>query len=305
MGTSEEYGLEIVKAAAESASKESVNKLANAIGGIFPFWGLKKKAVEIYISDIENSNLPPEAKMMAIANVKKTYKQLKNQSSIAKIALEAAPAGTDFTETSSIEDEWLERFMDSAKFVSDEKVQLLWGNILAKEFEQPNSTPPSVIRILSELTPFYAKAFQVLCNLSVHIVSANQEGRLLSTKSILILPIPYDYLSKFNLNFSTLNELQMLGLIQLETLTGYILHLDANIQPKLHLIYGTNVATILKYPDKQFPVGCAMLTAAGHSIARFIDSMTIDGHFDAVVQYLKKNEIEFAEKPEFRITENI
>ncbi len=305
MITSEEYGLEMAKAAAEGIGRESVSKLADAIGGIFPFWGLKKKAVETYISDIENSNLAPEAKMVAIANAKRTYKQLKNQSSIAKIALEAAPAGTNFTESSTVEDEWLERFMDSAKFVSDETVQLLWGNILAKEFEHPNSTPPSVIRILSEMTPFYAKAFQVLCNLSVHFITVNQDGYSISSESFLILPTRYDYLSKYNLNFSTLNELQMLGLIQFEVLSGYVLRFDANVNPKLNLLYGENVATILKYPNKQFPAGCAMLTNAGRSIARFINPMIIDGHFEAVIQYLKDNHIEFSEKPEIRIIDNI
>lgn len=304
MVTSEDYGLEIAKVAVESASKEGVGKLADAIGGMFPFWGLKKRAVETYISEIENSNLSPEAKMMTIAHAKKTFNQLKNQSSIANIALEAAPAGTNFTETSSVDDEWLERFMDAAKFVSDEKVQLLWGNILAKEFEQPNSTPPSVMRILSEITPFYANAFQILCSLSVHIIPVDHEGKPLPPHSVPILPANHDYLSVFNLNFSTLNELEKLGLIQYSTFLGYALQFDTNVYAKLHLAYGTNIATVLKYPDKRFPVGYAMLTAAGESIARFVEPLTIDGHFNAVIQFLKKNNIEFAEKPEFQIVDN-
>lgn len=304
MATSEEYGLEIAKAAAESASKEGIGKLANAIGGLFPFWGLKKRAVETYISDIEKSDMSPETKMMAIAKTKKTYRYLKNQSSIVEIALDAAPAGTNFTETSSVEDEWLERFMDSAKFVSDEKVQYLWGNILAKEFEQPNSTPPSVMRILSEITPFYANAFQILCNLSVHIIPVDHEGKLRPPHSVPILPANYDYLSAFNLNFSTLNELEMLGLIQYNTFPGYALQFDTSVYAKLHLAYGTNVATVLKYPNKRFPVGNVMLTAAGESIARFVKPLTIDGHFNAVIQFLKKSNIEFAEKPEFQIIDN-
>lgn len=71
MPTPDEYGLEVAKAAAEAAGKESVNKLSAVIDSIFPFWGLKKKAVDAYIMEIESSNLPPEAKMMAIASAKK------------------------------------------------------------------------------------------------------------------------------------------------------------------------------------------------------------------------------------------
>lgn len=71
----EDCGLEIAKAAAEAAGKESVNKIANIIGGVFPFWGLKKQAVETYIDEIKKSNLSPEMKALSIADVKKNLKQ--------------------------------------------------------------------------------------------------------------------------------------------------------------------------------------------------------------------------------------
>ena len=76
MPNPDEYALEVAKAAAEAAGKESVNKLSIGIGGLFPFWGLKKKAVDAYINEITTSTLSPEAKMMAIANARKTYKDL-------------------------------------------------------------------------------------------------------------------------------------------------------------------------------------------------------------------------------------
>lgn len=301
MITQEDQGLEIAKAAAEGAGRESVSKLANAIGGMFPFWGLKKKAVTTYIADIENSNLSPETKMMAISNAKKTYKQLKNQVNIAQVAQSAASEGTDFSEKSDVNNEWLERFMDSAKFVSDEQVQLLWGNILAKEFENPNSTPPSVIRILSEITPVYAKAFQTLCSLSVHIVPVDKVGHLLSSETRVILPKDMDYLGKYGLNFSVLNELQMLGLIQFDTLSGYIIMIDSECYPKLHLIHGKNTATVLKYPDKKFPIGTVLLTQAGLSIARFTDPILVDEHLNAVCAFLKGKHVEFSEIPEIKV----
>lgn len=301
MPTTEECGLELAKAAAEGAGKESVNKLADAIGGIFPFWGLKKKAVSTYISEIENSNLPPEAKMMAIANAKKTYKQMKNQASIAQIAQEAASAGTNFSATSGVDDEWLERFMDSAKFVSDEQVQLLWGNILAKEFEQPGSTPPSAIRILSEITPRYAKAFQVICSLSVYIAPVDMTGRIMPLEPHIIVPFDYSYLNQYGINFSVLNELQMLGLVQFDPSIGYVIEYNVKTQPKLHLIYGKKVATVLKYENKQFPTGSLILTQAGMSIARFSEVEIIEGHFDTVCDFLKSRKVELADTPGIQI----
>ena len=78
----ENPGLEIAKAMAGEMGKESVNKFANIIRGLFPFWGLKRTAVDTYIREIEKSNMSPEAKMFAIANTKKTYREIKNQSAI-------------------------------------------------------------------------------------------------------------------------------------------------------------------------------------------------------------------------------
>lgn len=301
--STEDYGLELAKAAAEGAGKESVNKLAEVIGGIFPFFGTKRQAVATYVSDIQSSDLPPEAKMMAIANAKKTYKQMQNQCAIAKIAQDAAQEGTDFSPSSNVDDEWLERFMDSAKFVSDEEVQVLWGNLLAKEFETPNSTPASVIRILSEITPLYAKAFQVLCSLSVKTIRVGMNGQLFPPEAYIILPPQYTYLKGNGITFSVLNELQMLGLIQFDPTAGYILEFDSSEYPKLHLQYAQKSATVLKYANMKFPVGNVILTQAGNSLSRFTERTNIEGHFEAVVDYLTKKKVEFSDQPEIRILE--
>lgn len=295
MATQEEMTLEIAKAAAGSAGKESVNKLASVIGGLAPFFGLKRKAVSTYVDDIQKSDLPPETKMMAIANAKKTYKQLKNQMAIAEIAQSAAQDGTDFSQQSGIDDEWLERFMDSARFVSDEEVQLLWGNILAKEFEEPNSTPPSVIRILSEITSPYAKAFQVLCSLKIHILELN--GSEKTTETIYVIcPNEYEYLHKYGITLPILTELEMLGLIHCNFVSGFALRFNSQENPTIHLNYREREIVVAEYLNGRFPIGSVMLTKAGEAISRFVSDQNIEGHFEAVCTFLKKNGVKLSEK---------
>lgn len=134
-------------------SKNVLNKSVGLMGMLFPFAGMKQKAVEMYIEDIEKSDLPAETKVFMVLNTKKTFKKIKNQKAIAEIAIDNAKQGTDFSENSGVSEEWLDRFMDSAGFVSLEEIQWIWGKILANEFEKPGSTPPNMIRILSEITP--------------------------------------------------------------------------------------------------------------------------------------------------------
>lgn len=160
----------IGKTALELVQNESIiNKSTDLLGMLFPFVGLKKKALDMYLSDIENSDLPSESKLMAVLNAKQTIKKFKNQSKVAELALANAPEGTDFSERSGVNEEWFDRFMDSAGFVSSEDVQLIWGKILAKEFENPGSTPSNMIRILTEITPTYAHAFRKICSMKTTI----------------------------------------------------------------------------------------------------------------------------------------
>lgn len=295
MATPEEMAMEMAKTAVESVGKESVNKLASVIGGMFPFFGLKHKAVSTYVADIEKSNLSPENKMVAIANAKKTYKQLRNQAAIAEIAQSVAQPGTDFSQQSNVDDEWLERFMDSAKFVSDEEMQLLWGNILAKEFEEPNSTPPRVIRILSEITPSYAKAFQTVCSLNCRFLLKSKTGEI-SEEERIILPPEYDYLHSFGVDFGVLSELEALGLIQLGAITGYAVTLDSQEYPNFSLYYKDRKLLVTDYPNKEFPIGIVLLTEAGKSISRFASLQSIEGHFEAVCNYLRVTNVKVSEE---------
>lgn len=295
----DEFSLEIAKAAAEGASRECINKIANAIGGAFPYWGLKRRAIDNYVRDIENSDLAPETKMIAIASAKKTYKHYKNQIEILKIAQESLGDKTG-TSCEEIDDEWVDRFMDSAKFVSNETLQLLWGNVLAKEIEEPNSNPPSMIRILSEITPKYAKVFQTLCHLIVHLFATNDEGEVEYVGPQLVLPKKYSYLNSYNVDFLSLNELQLLGLIQFANTSEYVLRIDVK---NLHLVYGDNFFTIESYPQKAFPIGCVRLTDAGRALAEFNLGKTIDGHFEKVKLHMKEKNVIIAKEPGIQIVD--
>ena len=131
MGLEEKLG----EKALDLVKNENVqNKVADLFGMLFPYAGIKKKAVDMYIEEIENSDLSTEAKMISLLNAKKTLKKIKNQKNIAEIAKENAKEGTDFSEKSGVSEEWFDRFMESASYVSSEEMQLVWGKILANEF---------------------------------------------------------------------------------------------------------------------------------------------------------------------------
>ena len=118
-------------------SENIQNKAVSLLGMLFPYAGIEKRALDMYLSDVEKSDMSPESKLIATLSAKTTIKKLKNQKSIADQAVSNAKEGTVFDASSGVNHDWLERFMDSAGFVSEEQVQQMWGKVLAKEFEKP------------------------------------------------------------------------------------------------------------------------------------------------------------------------
>ena len=169
--------------------------------------------------------MPIDTKMLLVMNTKKTLKKIKNQKKIADIAMENAKEGTDFTEASGVQEDWFERFMDSAGYVSSEEMQLIWGKILANEFEKAGTTPPNMIRVLSEITPNLAQVFRKLCSMRVTVIPLDDKYGI-NGEPIISVMVPYmtneDAFLNMGITFNVLNELDTLGLIKFDAPGGYV-----------------------------------------------------------------------------------
>lgn len=221
MGISEIAG----KTAIDLLKDENVqNKAVSLLGKLLPYVGIKRRAVDMYIKDIENSNLSTETKMVLMLNAKKDIKKMKNQKDIAVIAIDNAKKGTDFSDKSRVNQDWIDRFMDSAGFVSSDDMKLVWGKILANEFEQPGTTPPNMIRILSEITTNLAIAFRKICSMRIWICPLLEDGNIELTFQKIFVPYEENdtLFREMGVSFNILNELETLGLIRISMLGGYI-----------------------------------------------------------------------------------
>lgn len=299
MGILEKAG----ETALDLAKTEAVlDKTSNIMSMLFPYAGLTKKALDMYISDVEKSDMPSESKLIAVLNAKNTIKKLKNQKNIAEIAISTAKDDTDFTEKSGVNREWLERFMESAGFVSDEMVQIMWGKILGKEFEEPGSTPANMIRILSEITPTFAQAFRKICSMQVVTVELNENDTIKSASQDILVPFS-ENMEEFNelkLTFSVLNELETLGLIKLETVGNYV---SSGRCGKNVLIYVDGETLEIEVTGKNvIPNGNVMLTAAGRCLKNITSTEMVEGYPELVKKYMNRGQTKLKENSEYRIT---
>lgn len=274
------------------------NNATNVLGMLFPYAGLKKKAVEMRMEQIEKSNLPDETKQFMVLNMRKDLKRLKNQNAIAEIAFREAKEGTDFSEKSGVDEEWFERYMDAAKFVSSEYMQLIWGKILAGEFERQGSTPPNMIRVLSEITPELAKAFRTICSMRVLIREIDVNGHLNDRGLVIVVPFCFNSegFKKLGIPFMILNELDTLGVLKYSSED-----LGTTLLSKKTLLCFENELEIVE--QKVLPQGNVMLTAVGKALLKITEPVKIEGYHEMIKEYMIKKGVKFANIDDYIIEE--
>lgn len=290
-----ETALDLVK------NEAVLDKTSSIASMLFPYAGLTKKALDMYISDVKKSDMTSESKLIAVLNAKSTIKKLKNQKNIAQIAINTAKDKTDFTEKSGVNKEWLERFMDSAGFVSDEMVQIMWGEILGKEFETPGSTPSNMIRILSEITPVYAQAFRKICSMQMITVELYENGAIKSAGQDVVVPYSSneEKFEEWGLTFSVFSELETLGLIKFDTLGGYV---STGITAKKVLLYVDGETLEIEENKKNgIPSGNVMLTAAGYCLKNITSTEMMNGYSELVKKYMNKSQVKLKEHIGYRV----
>lgn len=295
----------VAETAVDLIKNENIqNKAVSLFSMLFPYKGIEKRALDIYVEEIEKSNLPTESKMIALLNAKDTIKKLKNQKAIADIAVAEAKEGTSFDEHSGVDQEWLERFMNSASFVSSEKVQLMWGKVLASEFERPGSTPLNMIRILSEITPAYAHAFQIICSMSRLLITVDEHDRAIILRDDVVVPYQSssEELKEIGLSLPVLGELETLGLIKFNSIAGYVAR---ELPDGTILTYcGGILKEIATRKLKEVPIGSVVLTEAGECLRKITETISVQGFSEMETAYMTMNGIKYEDETPFYIIED-
>jgi len=271
-------GATVAKTAIDLAKTDNVlNKATGIMGMLFPYAGIKQKTVNMYLDEIEKSDMPLETKVFLALNTKKEFKKIRNQSQVAQIAIDSAKKDTDFSDRSGVNEEWLDRFMDSAGFVSSEEIQIIWGKILANEFDNPGSTPPNMIRILSEITPNLAIAFRKICSMSIWILPLKDDGNIESGFKKLFVPFQNhdDRMRELGIGFDVLNELETLGVIRFKNIGGYISKGLNN--EKILICLGDNLELIEEHKGDNIPIGNVIFTSVGEALSTITDPVDIEG----------------------------
>ena len=154
-------------------------------------------------------------------------------------------------------------------------------------------------RILSEITPGLAAAFRFICSMSIWIMPLNENREIQGGVRELVVPYNKND-KKFRENgvsFNVLNELETLGVIRFESITGYISKGFTN--DKILICVGDKLDLIEEYKKGELPVGNVMLTSVGKALKAITDPVEVKDYYEMVRKYMSDKGVKFATEHEF------
>jgi len=184
----------------------------------------------------------------------------------------------------NVEDDWLFRWRDYARETNSEKLQSLWGSVLAGEIKQPGSFSLRTLEFIKNLSQNEAKEIEVLFN----YVFWNY--RVLSSKN----HDDHDYL-----NFSFLLKMQNLGVISgadSDLISTLKLLLKNEDKYYFYISYNERFLYICgdeKGSEVRFQV--CLLTDLGKELYKLCSPVNDSKYFDKIVHIIKESNHEVYE----------
>lgn len=134
---------------------------------------------------------------------------------IAAADLKSEPhthANESTPEVPSISDDWLNVFETEAAQMSSEKMQRLFGKILAGEIRRPSSYSIKTVKLMAQLDNCAAELFALACSLSISMRDPKSNA-IIDARVVSMGNAASNSLRAFGLGFAELNILHEYGLV--------------------------------------------------------------------------------------------
>ena len=137
--------------------------------------------------------------------------EIKKQENIENITEKSFSSLNDDAKPENIEDDWLSNFFDKCKLISDNEMQNLWSQILSAEANKPGTFSKRTVEFMSTLDKSDAELFNKFCKFCWYFIDYQS----------IIINYENDIFKNNGINYSQLQHLTDLGLINFETFGGF------------------------------------------------------------------------------------
>lgn len=252
-------------------AKVLIEKVSDAVGGICKPWQMKRVAK----AEVEAAIIKAEGELQITEIEERGLQRLiiqegKKQQNIEQITAKAIPLLGENSDPNQIEDDWMAHFFSKCDLVSDDEMQSLWAKILAGEATQKGSFKKRSINLVSSLEKEDAHLFTELCGF----------GFIFGNFTPLVFNPNDEIYNSHNINFSTLNHLDSIGLITFNPISGYA---RQNLPSEFTIGYFDEVINIkLKPNESKINIGKVLLTDIGQQLSTICGAKKIPNFIDYV-----------------------
>lgn len=209
--------------------------------------------LQIGFSEGETSiNNEDVSRLLDVTSKRLKFEEAKKQQNIDSVVYSAYKEleNTEEVLDTPIDQDWIYRFFDYAKGISNEEMQKAWGRILAGEVKAPGSFSLRTLETIKNMSQEEAQLFN---ELSSFVVDSKREKFIFRNTKLL---------GKYGLSFEKLLKLQDCGLINLN---GFItMNLSGNGNK---LYYGDKLILI----EKSISLDIFTITQSGEEILKILN----------------------------------
>lgn len=175
-----------------------------------------------------------------------------------------------------VDKDWILRFFNSVEDISNEKMQKIWGKILAGEIKKPNTFSFRTLEVLKNLTQEEAQLFTEISEF------------VMETKDLCFIPSNGNLLEKYGISYEKILNLEESGLINARSIG-----LTNNILPDEQTCINNNkLVCLFKVTSKvkqDIDISVYQFTKAGIQLLKIIDKKSNDTYAKDFFKQIKVN----------------
>lgn len=186
----------------------------------------------------------------------------------------------DSISAKDVNEDWLMRFFNSVQDISDEKMQLLWGKILAGEIKQPNSFS---LRSLDAMTKMSKDEAQLFEKLSSYVINFRGTYAILNDDNLN---------KRYSIPYKQILALDECGIIDSSAMMSLSLGIDN--ETTLEVIYDSQLLIGAAKDERKIRIQIFKLTRIGMEIFKIVGCHYNNEYFGEVAKILARENKEIS-----------
>ena len=187
-----------------------LNKVEKATGWIFSTTTAKKEGYKNIIEEIsKRDDINPIDRTVIISNFRKIKREHKNKTQIVDKAISLLEKGDN---PEKLDNDWVLRFFEFCKAVSNEDLQYVWAKILANECKENSNNSFKLLNTISEISNNEINLIRKIlkeCNYGIR-----------NFEAIGIIFIKNEYLEDIDIKYDEIIKLEDFGIMKREITTS-------------------------------------------------------------------------------------